>query len=140
MDDLLTYFGYVLIIVLLYLIFQTFFQKKEGFLGVFEDSKKTSNQKSEENLKENIDNLQASTNEILKSLNLSNNRSQMENIIIGLEERMDVVSLASTVSLSKLINKDQNSENILPIITKLNELQKYKVTLAENMKFLDGLK
>ena len=140
MDDLLTYFGYVLIIVLLYLIFQTFFQKKEGFLGVFEDSKKNSNQKSEENLKENIENLQASTNEILKSLNLSKNRSQMENIIIGLEERMDVVSLASTVSLSKLINKDQNSENILPIITKLNELQKYKVTLAENMKFLDGVK
>ena len=59
---------------------------------------------------------------------------------MNLEERMDVVSLASTVSLATLMNKDQNNENILPIISKLNELQKYKTTLAENMKFLDGLK
>tara|TARA_A100001015_G_scaffold203481_1_gene227349 strand:- start:60 stop:482 length:423 start_codon:yes stop_codon:yes gene_type:complete len=140
MDDLLTYFGYALIIVLLYLIFQTFFQKREGFLGVFESSKKTLNEQSQENLKENIEKLQTSTNEIIESLKLEKNRTQMENIIMNLEERMDVVSLASTVSLATLMNKDQNNENILPIISKLNELQKYKTTLAENMKFLDGLK
>ena len=58
-------------------------------------------------------------------MNLVKYRSHWEDLIVAMEDRM---------------NYNPNDKSIVQIIEKLNTLNKYRETLKENMKYLDGLK
>jgi len=117
---------------------------KEGFAGLF---KKTSEpDKKEEDLEsviaieENIKNIQSATSKTIEQLNLVKNRKKWEELIVAMEDRINSASLQSVATLASMIKTDPENEKLITIVGSLNELNKYKETLKENMKYLDGLK
>ena len=149
MDELYTYLGYTLIAVLLHLILKTLYEKsssrpKEGFLGLFNTTSKPKKEEVDEelvkNMEENIKNVQNATSKTIEKMNLAKNRKYWEEVIIAMEDRIDSVSLESVATLASIIKTDPKNENVVKMVGNLNELSKYKETLKENMKYLDGLK
>ena len=150
MEEIYEYLGYILIAILLYLIvkhiYELTFKSKEGFMGIFKgDGKKGKQLQISEidtirNLEENIKHIQEDTDKSIKQLDLTNNRKYWEKLIIAMEDRINCASLQSVASLASAIKADPENEKLLSIIGNLNELNKYKETLKENMKDLDGLK
>ena len=91
-------------------------------------------------LEENIKHIQEDTDKSIKQLDLVKNRKYWEQMIIAMEDRINCASLQSVASLASAIKADPENEKLLSVIGNLNELNKYKETLKENMKYLDGLK
>jgi len=148
MEEIYEYLGYILIAILLYLIvkhiFEIRYKSQEGFMGIFKGDGKKSKQPTENDtitqLEENIKHIQEDTNKSIKELDLMKNRKYWEQMIIAMEDRINCASLQSVASLASMIKSDPENEKLLSIIGNLNELNKYKETLKENMKYLDGLK
>jgi|AntAceMinimDraft_18_1070375.scaffolds.fasta_scaffold04394_6 hypothetical protein len=149
MEDLYTYLGYILIAILLYLIGKTILAKrlslslsKEGFMGLFKEDEKNKQEKNDtiSELKTHIKYLQDDTTKSIEQLNLSKNRKLWEELIIAMEDRINCASLQSVASVASMIKADPENEKLLSILGNLNELNKYKDTLRDNMKYLDGLK
>ncbi len=149
MEDLYTYLGYILIAILLYLISKTILAKrlslslsKEGFMGLFKEDEKNKQEKNDtiSELKTHIKYLQDDTTKSIEQLNLSKNRKLWEELIIAMEDRINCASLQSVASVASMIKADPENEKLLSILGNLNELNKYKDTLRDNMKYLDGLK
>lgn len=148
MEEIYEYLGYILIAILLYLIckhiFETRFRAKEGFMGIFKGDGKKGKSTTENDtitqLEENIKNIQDDTHKSIKQLDLTKNRKFWEQMIIAMEDRINCASLQSVASLASMIKSDPENEKLLSVIGNLNELNKYKETLKENMKYLDGLK
>jgi hypothetical protein len=148
MEEVYTYLGYILIAILVYLIIKTIIEKrggkKEGFLGLFKDTEETSKTEIEDEtvtkLEENIKNLQDANDKATKQLKLDKSRKYWEEIIVAMEDRINLVSLQSVASLADMINKDPDSSKLVTVMDKLNTFTKYRETLKENMKYLDGLK
>jgi hypothetical protein len=148
MDDLYTYLGYLLIAILIHLILKTIYERssvsKEGFMGLF--TKTTTGKPSEtdnylvKNMEENIKNIQDATNKSIEMMNLTKNRKYWEDLIIAMEDRINSASLQSVATIASMIKTDQENEKLIKIAGNLNELNKYRDTLKENMKYLDGLK
>jgi hypothetical protein len=57
-----------------------------------------------------------------------------------MEDRTNSVSLQSVATIASMIKTDTDNEKLIKIVGNLNELNKYRDTLKENMKYLDGLK
>ena len=91
-------------------------------------------------MEENIKNIQDATNKSLEAMNLTKNRKYWEDLIIAMEDRINSASLQSVETIASMIKTDQENENLIKIVGNLNELNKYRDTLKENMKYLDGLK
>jgi|TARA_R110002073_G_scaffold106422_2_gene240164 hypothetical protein len=148
MEELYTCLGYILIAILLYLILKTIINKrhgnKEGFMGLFKDTKEDSKTEVENEtvtkLEENIKNLQDATDKSNKQLDLGKTRKQWEEMIVAMEDRINSVSLQSVSSLADMIKDDPDNSKLVTIMDKLNTFTKYRDTLKENMKYLDGLK
>jgi len=149
MEDLYTYLGYILIAILLYLIGKTILAKrlslslsKEGFMGLFKVDDKNNQEKDDtiSDLETHIKYLQDDTTKSIEQLNLSKNRKLWEELIIAMEDRINCASLQSVASVASMIKADPENEKLLSILGNLNELNKYKDTLRDNMKYLDGLK
>ena len=148
MEEIYEYLGYILIAILLYLIGKHIYEltskSKEGFMGIFKGDGKKSKQPSENEtitqLEENIKHIQEDTDKSIKQLDLVKNRKYWEQMIIAMEDRINCASLQSVASLASAIKADPENEKLLSVIGNLNELNKYKETLKENMKYLDGLK
>jgi hypothetical protein len=149
MDDLYTYLGYLLIAILIHLILKTIYERssvsKEGFMGLFTKMSNEKNTKPEEidlvkNMEENIKNIQDATNKSIEMMNLTKNRKYWEDLIIAMEDRISSFSLQSVATMASMIKTDQENEKLIKIVGNLNELNKYRDTLKENMKYLDGLK
>jgi hypothetical protein len=149
MEDLYTYLGYILIAILLYLIGKTILAKrlslslsKEGFMGLFKEDEKNKQEKNDtiSELKTHVKYLQDDTTKSIEQLNLSKNRKLWEELIIAMEDRINCASLQSVASVASMIKADPENEKLLSILGNLNELNKYKDTLRDNMKYLDGLK
>jgi hypothetical protein len=149
MDDLYTYLGYLLIAILIHLILKTIYERssvsKEGFMGLFTKMTNEKNTKPEEidlvkNMEENIKNIQDATNKSIEMMNLTKNRKYWEDLIIAMEDRISSFSLQSIATMASMIKTDQENEKLIKIVGNLNELNKYRDTLKENMKYLDGLK
>jgi hypothetical protein len=151
MDDVYTYLGYLLIAILIHLILKTIYERssvsKEGFMGLF--TKMTSEKGTKpadtdndlvKNMEENIKNIQDATNKSIEMMNLTKNRKYWEDLIIAMEDRISSVSLQSVATMASLIKADSKNEKLIQIVGNLNELNKYRDTLKENMKYLDGLK
>jgi len=148
MEEVYTYLGYILIAILVYLIMKTIVEKrggkKEGFMGLFKDTEEDSKTEVENEtvakLEENIKNLQEATDKTTSQLNLDKNRKNWEELIVAMEDRINSVSLQSVSSLADMIKEDPDNSKLLIIMDKLNTFTKYRETLKENMKYLDGLK
>ena len=148
MEEVYTYLGYILIAILVYLIMKTIVEKrggkKEGFMGLFKDTEEDSKTEVENEtvakLEENIKNLQEATDKTTSQLNLAKNRKNWEELIVAMEDRINSVSLQSVSSLADMIKEDTDNSKLLIIMDKLNTFTKYRETLKENMKYLDGLK
>lgn len=148
MEEIYTYLGYILILVLIYLIAKTIVEKrggkKEGFMGLFKDTKEDSKTEVENEtavkLEENIKNLQDATNKTTAQMDLDKTRKYWEEMIVAMEDRINSVSLQSVSSLADMIKEDPDNSKLVTIMDNLNTFSKYRDTLKENMKYLDGLK
>ena len=147
MDELYTYLGYILIAILFYLIMKTIFNKKsmskEGFTGLFKETSETKKQEELESvsaIEENIKNIQDATSKTIEQMNLVKHRKNWEELIVAMEDRINSASLQSVATLASMIKADPENEKLITIVGRFNELNKYKETLKENMKYLDGLK
>ncbi len=151
MDELYTYLGYLLIAILIHLILKTIYERssvsKEGFMGLFTKMASEKGTKSSDadtdlvkNMEDNIKNIQEATNKSLEMMKLTKNRKYWEDLIIAMEDRISSVSLQSVATLASMIKTDTENEKLIQIVGNLNELNKYRDTLKENMKYLDGLK
>jgi hypothetical protein len=151
MDEMYTYLGYLLIAILIHLILKTIYERssvsKEGFMGLFTKMASEKGTKSSDadidlvkNMEENIKNIQEATNKSLEMMKLTKNRKYWEDLIIAMEDRISSVSLQSVATLASMIKTDTENEKLIQIVGNLNELNKYRDTLKENMKYLDGLK
>ena len=157
LEDYSTYLGYILIGILLFLIIRTVInkgEKKEGFLGMGEsasssssDSSSSSNSSSDDSddpavkrIQANIDSLNDATKKTIDQMNLVKYRSHWEDLIVAMEDRISSESLQTANLLAAKMKANPNDDAINQIIEKLNRLNKYRETLKENMKYLDGLK
>lgn len=151
MDEMYTYLGYLLIAILIHLILKTIYERssvsKEGFMGLFTKMTSEKGTKSSDadtdlvkNMEENIKNIQDATNKSIEMMKLTKNRKYWEDLIIAMEDRINSVSLQSVATMASMIKTDTENEKLIQIVGNLNELNKYRDTLKENMKYLDGLK
>lgn len=157
LEEYSMYLGYVLIGILIFLIIRTIVnkgEKKEGFLGMRgSDSNSSSSSSSSSDsssddsddpavkrIQENIDSLNDATQKTIDQMNLVKYRKHWEDLIIAMEDRISSESLQSANLLAAKMKATPNDESINTYIVKLNELNKYRETLKENMKYLDGLK
>jgi len=155
LEDYSSYLGYILIGILLFLIIRTLVNKgksKEGFLGFGESDSSSSDSSSSDssssdsddpqvkNIQKNIDSLNDLTNKTIDGMNLVKYRSHWEDLIVAMEDRISSTSLQATNFLAILMITKPNDDAINQIIERLNALNKYRETLKENMKYLDGLK
>jgi hypothetical protein len=108
--------------------------------GIMMDSKTEVENETVTKLEENIKNLQDATDKSNKQLDLGKTRKQWEEMIVAMEDRINSVSLQSVSSLADMIKDDPDNSKLVTIMDKLNTFTKYRDTLKENMKYLDGLK
>jgi hypothetical protein len=149
-EDLYTYIGYAMILVLVYLICKTLIQKREnnveGFMGMFEDTGETKGETDDSNdprvkrIEQNVKDIVDETNKTIETMNLLKYRSHWENLIVAMEDRISSVSLQSLPVLAEMIKKDPNDGKLGTVIDRLNILNKFRETLKDNMTYLDGLK
>lgn len=148
-DEYFTYLGYIIIAILCFLIYKVITKKnsKEQFMGLFEGTDETKSEETEvtddpanKRIQANIDSLTDATNKTIEDMNLVKNRKQWEDMIIAIEDRVSSVSLQSISILAAMIKANPNDDKIVTVITRINEFNKYRETLKENMKYLDGLK
>jgi hypothetical protein len=148
-DEYFTYLGYIIIAILCFLIYKVITKKnsKEQFMGLFEGTDETKSEETEvtddpanKRIQANIDSLTDATNKTIEDMNLVKDRKQWEDMIIAIEDRVSSVSLQSISILAAMIKANPNDDKIVTVITRINEFNKYRETLKENMKYLDGLK
>ena len=154
-DELYSYLGYAIIAVLIFLILKTIMKKNqpEGFMGLFEgtdetkeDTKKTEDDTDDtddpavKRIDHNVKEIQDATNKTIEQMNLVKYRKNWEDLIVAMEDRINSVSLQSLSIMAAMIKANPNDEKLIKVITRLNEFNKYKTTLKENMEYLDGLK
>ena len=73
-------------------------------------------------------------------MNLVKYRSHWEDLIVAMEDRISSVSLQALSPVGDMLKTDPNSDRFGTIIEKLNQLNKFRETLKDNMRYLDGLK
>ena len=150
MEEIYTYLGYAIIVVLIYLIFKTIFASKqpEGFFGSLSDKKEDTKEDTTDDdnldtigkqLENNVTQLETQTNKILTGMHIVEDRKHWENLIIALEDKINISSIRSIAMLIPMLLKNPEDEKIITAIEKLNTLNKYKQTLKDNMTYLDGL-
>jgi len=148
-ENLYTYLGYGVIILLIILIINTITHKtkKESFMGIFEDTAEDKDKDKDINEEDNttkelntyLKTIQDSTNTAIKQMKLEQNRDMWEKLIVAMEDNIEIVSLRSIAVLAEKMKKNPNDSNLAKVIERLNTFSEYKKTLKENMKYLDGL-
>lgn len=151
-DELYSYLGYAIIAILIFLILKTIMKKNqpEGFMGLFEGTDETTAEETEatnvsddqavKRIEQNVKEIQDATNKTIEQMNLVKYRKNWEDLIVAMEDRINSVSIQSLSIMAAMIKANPNDEKLIKVITRLNEFNKYKTTLKENMEYLDGLK
>ena len=139
-----TWVKYVLYAILVLLVYFGFIRKKmyESF-EVDSDSKSSGKDKivavqDAENIAKD---LKTNSTKIEDSLHLDKYRTQMENLIIDMNDWISAKTAQSLPSIAKQMNDAKESGNIGEVmlsIQKLNEFNKFKETLNGTMKFIDS--
>ena len=148
-EELYSYLGYAIIAILIFLILKTIMKKNqpEGFMGLFEGTDETAEEEKEETddpavkrIEQNVKDIQDVTNKTIEQMNLVKYRKNWEDLIVAMEDRINSVSLQSLAIMAAMLKANPNDDKLIKVITRLNEFNKYKNTLKENMEYLDGLK
>lgn len=136
---------YVLYIILIALIYFGFIRKKlyEAF-----DTDSTNNSSSGkdtivavQDAETTANDLKTNSTKIEDSLHLDKYRTQMENLIIDMNDWISAKTAQLLPSIAKQMNDATESGSIGDVmsnIQKLNELNKFKETLNATMKFIDS--
>ena len=122
----------------------------EGFMGLFEGTDETTAEETEatdvsddpavKRIEQNVKEIQDATNKTIEQMNLVKYRKNWEDLIVAMEDRISSVSLQSLPVLAEMIKKDPNDGKLGTVIDRLNILNKFRETLKDNMRYLDGLK
>jgi len=124
-------FGLAIIIIILFvsLIFKNLTTKREGY---------ENENPALSNIEELPGKIKGALSNIESSLLLSNNKSNYEDIIIGLNDSIDVQILNIFKKKGESISKDATSKESYETIRKVNELRNLKTVLNESMEYLDS--
>ena len=124
-------FGLAIIIIILFvsLIFKNLTTKREGY---------ENENPALSNIEELPGKIKGALSNIESSLLLSNNKSNYEDIIIGLNDSVDVQILNIFKKKGESISKDATSKESYDTIRKVNELRNLKSVLNESMEYLDS--
>ena len=138
LDNIYKYLGLaVIILVVVYVVMRSLtFQARliEGMKSKDKEEETTTD-------KDKVpDAIKSKTNTILDSLLVDKYRSSYDDTIIELEEYVNVTILAGIISSAEAIATAPGSEPSQHTINVLNNLQAFKATLNDSMKFLDGMK
>ena len=82
-------------------------------------------------------NLKTNATKIEDGLHLGKYRTQMENLIIDMNEWINAKTAEALPGIAKKMN-NAGIESVLSAIKPINELQTFKTTLNTTMKYIDG--
>jgi len=84
--------------------------------------------------------LKTKATKIEDGLHLDKYRSQMENLIIDMNDWISAKTAAAIPGIAKKINESDGSDigEIVGLMRKYNEMDNYKKTLNTTMKYIDG--
>jgi len=135
-NDMFLYLGYVIIVALIYLIFNTLFKHNKEAFGIIGGDKDYESQR----LGNLVDEIKGSTERMKDQMNVKKYRKDWENIIIALEDGINTQILSSLPHMAQQLEKSSNDEELTEMAKKLNNMNTFRNTLNDSMKFLDGLK
>jgi|688.fasta_scaffold315351_2 hypothetical protein len=135
LDNIYKYLGLtIIILIVVYVVMKTLtFQAR-----LIEGMKSKDNEETKTDIDKIPDAIKSQTNAMLDSLLIDKYRSSYDDIIIDLEEKINVTILAVILEKAETIAALGGPSEKL--ITTLNNLQAFKETLNDSMKFLDGMK
>jgi len=90
-------------------------------------------------LQKMIDDLNAKSLQTVEQYSLARDRKQWEDLIIAIEDRINSITLVALPTLAVKISTKPDDAAIEKMIEKMNTLNGFRATLAENMKYLNGL-
>lgn len=135
--DITRYIGFIFLAFIGLLIFNMAYKNyekyQEGFTGDV----------SSQIIEKNTADIKNATEQLKDKFLLNKYRSDWENLIIAVEDKISATVLASLPELSETLNRNNEEEGLEKVLKKvqgLNELNKFRGTLNDSMKYLDGLK
>jgi hypothetical protein len=135
--DITRYIGFIFLALIGLLIFNMAYKNyekyHEGFTGDV----------SSQIIEKNTADIKNATEQLKDKFLLNKYRSDWENLIIAVEDKISATVLASLPELSETLNRNNEEEGLEKVLKKvqgLNELNKFRGTLNDSMKYLDGLK
>ena len=139
-NDMINLVGVVVIIILVCLIMKEIYKINqttnpfhlEGFSATDGSATAQENEKLIEDMKNK-------TEQMIDNLHLVKYRKDWENLIIATESRISALTLSMLPSLGKSLQVKNNDKAIKESISNINQLNQFRDTLNETMKYLDGL-
>jgi divalent metal cation (Fe/Co/Zn/Cd) transporter len=126
--------GFLFIIVVL-LLKALLLKKREGMTNITGAS---SDDTKAQEIEKMVKQVKSETTQMIDGMHLVKYRKDWEDLIIAIEAKINAITLTSLPTLAKKLEDDDS--NIVTVIENLNTLNKFRGTLNENMKHLDGLK
>lgn len=139
-NDMINLVGIVVIIILVCLIMKEIYKinqttnpfRLEGFSATDGSATAQENEKLIEDMKNK-------TEQMIDNMHLVKYRKDWENLIIATESRISALTLSMLPSLGKSLQVKNNDKAIKESISNINQLNQFRDTLNETMKYLDGL-
>ena len=139
-NEIINIVGIFIIIVLVCLIMKEIYKIKvvsnpfqlEGFSATDGSATAQENEKLIEDMKNK-------TEQIIDNLHLVKYRKDWENLIIATESRISALTLSMLPTLGKALQVKNNDKAVKDSITNINQLNQFRDTLNETMKYLDSL-
>jgi hypothetical protein len=136
-NPIVLYFLGAILILLIYIVFI----KKKMREAFDNDDENATEETVEVQDSETIaTDLKTKATKIEDGLHLDKYRSQMENLIIDMNDWISAKTAAAIPGIAKKINESDGSDigEIVGLMRKYNEMDNYKKTLNTTMKYIDG--
>jgi len=128
----------VIIIIILFLIIYFGFIRKKVLESFDVESPKKEAVISVQDSEDIGNDLKKNATKIEDSLHLDKYRTQMEHLIIDMNDWISAKTAESLPAIAKKINESSSIDDVIKEITQLNELNNFKLTLNGAMKFIDS--
>ena len=139
-NDMINLVGIVVIIILVCLIMKEIYKinqttnpfRLEGFSATDGSATAQENEKLIEDMKNK-------TEQMIDNMHLVKYRKDWENLIIATESRISALTLSMLPTVGKALQTKNNEKAIKESIANINQLNQFRETLNDTMKYLDGL-
>lgn len=139
-NDMINLVGIVVIIILVCLIMKEIYKinqtsnpfRLEGFSATDGSATAQENEKLIEDMKNK-------TEQMIDNMHLVKYRKDWENLIIATESRISAMTLSMLPTVGKALQTKNNEKAIKESIANINQLNQFRETLNDTMKYLDGL-